>query len=382
MTVAVPPELARSRMRRALAVTVLITACSNDAAHAGRVDVRISGEKAATQGFLYPDGSEVTFLDGWQLELSHVLVTIDDVTLSEGPDTAPRDQSRTGAVVARTSGPWVVDLSVPGSEPGAGGEGFATPLTSLTPPADLDADERYAFGYRIVRATDSASRINFTDSATEALYATMVERGDAVLYVGTATFKGEDCTASDATYDFHAIPTSVPFELGFSTPTAYVNCQNQENQGAAFEGEEYQRGVAVPSNRPAVAQLTLHLEHPFFSDTVHDSPIFFDQMAAQLVGAEPGKRLTLDELAGVDPSAFTDAAGSPLPWRACLAHPELPPGKQRHFGVGHVLVDPDGPPGEVFRDYRDYVSYLASTQGHLNGGEGLCFVEREYASPR
>jgi hypothetical protein len=28
------------------------------------------------------------------------------------------------------------------------------------------------------------------------------------------------------------------------------------------------------------------------------------------------------------------------------------------------------------------VEYVQSTQGHLNGGEGLCFVDRQYPSPR
>jgi hypothetical protein len=209
----------------------------------------------------------------------------------------------------------------------------------------------------------------------------MVERGYAVLYAGTATFAGEDCTASDASYDFEALPKSVPFELGFATPTSYVNCQNQENQGDAFEGEEYQRGVAIPSNRAAVAQITLHLEHPFFSDTVHDSPLNFDQLAARLVGADTGRALEADDLSGVDPTAFTDGTGKALPWRSCLADAALPPGKQRGFGVGHVLVDRAGDPREVFRDYHDFFNYLQSTQGHLNGGEGLCYVERDYPAP-
>ena len=360
--------------------------CSSEDEHSGPVDVQISGEEAATDGFLYPSGSEVSFVDGWELRFSHLLVTVDDLTLAENPDAAPTDQSRTGALVARASGPWAVDLVVPGSVPGAGGEGLATPLTRITRMnlrgnEAFAPDERYAFGYRLVRATAAAEHVNFADADVEALYARMIERGDAVLYVGTATFKGEDCASSDPDYDFESLPKSIAFELGFATPTHYVNCQNQENQGAAFEGEEYQRGVAIPSNRPAIAQITLHVEHPFFSDTVHDSPVFFDQMAAQLVGAKPNSTLTLEHFEHVDPTAFADGAGTPLPWRACLADAELPAGKQRHFGVGHVLVDPSGDPHQVFRDYRDYASYLQSTQGHLNGGEGLCYVERAYPSP-
>ncbi len=376
----------------ALLLALLGAACSDERdTPNGGVSVQISGEEAATDGFLFPTGSEVAFADGWTLRFSHVLVTVADVTLSENPDKAPADQSLTDAFVARREGPWAVDLAIPGDAAPVGGEGTATALThfvaqNLNDDAAFEADRRYAFGYRLTVASDSAERVNFAgDEATEALYARMIAEGYAVLYAGTATFDGEDCVTSDADYDFEALPREIPFELGFATPTRYRNCQNQENQGEAFEGEEYQRGVAVLRNRAAIAQLTLHLEHPFFSDTVHDSPLFFDQMAAQRTGMADPPALALDDLSGVDPTAFADLAGRPLPWRVCPtgdAALELPQGKQRSFGVGHVLVDPAGDPREVFRDYADYVRYLQSSQGHLNGGEGLCYIERDFRAPK
>lgn len=376
-----------TRERMLAAAALLACACSDHSAAPGRVELQISGEQAAEDGFLYPKGSEVTFTDGWEIRFSHVLVTVADVTLSENPDRAPGDPSQTGPAVAKLAGPWAVDLSVPGSVAAAGGEGLATPLGVLTGEnlrggGDFASDERYAFGYRIVSARADAERVNFAPGdEAGSLYERMIDRSYAVLYAGTATFRGTACASSDDEYDFGSLPTSVPFELGFATPTAYVNCQNQENQGDAFEGEEYQRGIALPSNRAALAQITLHLEHPFFSDTVHDSPVLFDQMAAALGGTAGDGVLETERFAALDPTAFSDARGRALPWRACAADAELPAGKQRGFGVGHVLVDRAGAPGEVFRDYRDYVSYLQSTQGHLNGGEGLCFVKREYPSP-
>jgi len=51
------------------------------------------------------------------------------------------------------------------------------------------------------------------------------------------------------------------------------------------------------------------------------------------------------------------------------------------FDVGSVPYDAAASPEEARRDYRDYVHYVQSTQGHLNGGEGLCFVQRRYPSP-
>ena len=362
------------------------TACGENAA-GGTIAVQISGEDAATDGFLYPTGSEVAFTDGWELHFSHVLVTVARVTLSENPHFAPSDQSRTGPAVARSDGPWAVDLAGPGSATGAGGEGKATPLftiedQNLRDGEPFDADQFYAFSYDTVPATHSAELVNFAgDAEAEALYESMIGNGYSVLYAGTAHFRGgDDCRSSDPDYDFSELPAELEFELGFATPASYVNCQNLENQGDPLPEEEAPRGIALPASRAALAQITLHLEHPFFSSIVHDSGIYFDQMAARLVGDPPRTKLTIDALLGVDPTELSDGRGTPLPWRVCN-DAELPPGT-RAFDVGTLPVDRNGAPEDAIRDYRDYVNYVQSTQGHLNGGEGLCYVRRNYPSPR
>lgn len=116
----------------------------------------------------------------------------------------------------------------------------------------------------------------------------MVQKGYAVLFVGTATFKGTDCTTTDATYDFMKVPTTVKFSLGFATPVSSINCQNQTNQGDAFPNEEYQRGVPILANKASGAQLMYHMDHPFYADVQHEPGLFFNQMAAQLVGKPDG----------------------------------------------------------------------------------------------
>lgn len=350
------------------------------------VNLTISGEDAAHGGFLFPSGSEVTFADGWELRFEHVLVTVGSFTLSENPDKSPVDQSQTDRLVARAEGAFAVDLTAPGDVPGAGGEGDALMLTAMASQNlrngdPFELDRRYAFGYSILRARSDARRIGFEPGSTaDAAYERMVERGDAVLYIGTAEFKGEGCTTGDPDYPFDALPRSVPFELGFPTPTTYLNCQNQENDGQPFDGEEYQRGVAMLPDRRAVAQVTLYLEHPFFSDAQHDPALRFDPMAARL-GATGGSTLTLDDLAGVDLAGLSDSSGAALPPRSCDGSP-LPPGQVLNVGVGSVPVNPAGDPARELRDYRDFVLYVQSTQAHLNGGEGLCAVRRDYPSPR
>lgn len=352
----------------------------------GRVQVAISGEDIAVDGIAFPKGSEVTIVDGWAIELSHVLVTIADVTLSQNPDLVPSDQSRTGGVVARAKGPWAIDLHVPGTIPGAGGEGLATPLALIENQTERDGqpfenDERYAFGYDIVPASAQAQIVNFGDDPdAQAAYAKMIDTGATVLYRGRATFRGQDCDSSDRSYDFGKIPEKVAFELAFQTPTSFLNCQNQDNQGAAFDDEEYQRGVAVPKNTDALAQITLHLEHVWFSSTVHDPVLRFDQLAGRLVGKPEGAVVELDDLRELDPTAFVDAEGTPLPFRNCDGSP-LPTGTQLRFDSGSVPIDPGAKPSAALRDYRDFIQYVQSTQGHLNGGEGLCYVERRYPAP-
>jgi hypothetical protein len=351
------------------------------------IDVTISGEDAAVDGFLFPRGSEVTFADGWELVFDHVLVTVGNLTVAENPDKAPTDQSQTDAVVARMAGPWAVDLHKPGTVPGAGGEGLATHVISIPNQtenggAPFATDTRYAFGYDLVVATDGATKVNFDgDAAAETAYAEMVAGEYAIYYVGTATFKGDaTCETSDEAYDFDALPTTVPFKLGFKTPTSFLNCQNQDNAGDAFPDEEYQRGISVPENQAATAQMTLHLEHAFYGDVEHEPAIYFTQMAAQLVGKPAGTAVRTEDLVGLDPTAITDAAGASLPWRVCGGS-ALPATDQMGFETGTVPVDPSKPASDALRDYHDYTSYVLSTLGHLNGGEGLCFVKRNYASP-
>lgn len=366
------------------------SACSpeqgSDEGKAGGVQVAISGEDIATEGISFPTGSEVTIVDGWSIELEHVLVTIENVTLAEDPNLMPSDQSRTGAVVARAAGPWAVDLHVEGSVPAAGGEGLATPLVVLENQTERSGaafaiDEPYAFSYDIAAASAEASIVNFDgDDAAQAAYAEMIDAGASVMYIGTARFEGQDCEVSDEEYDFASFPREVPFRLMFGSPASCVNCQNQDNEGEAFPDEEYPRGVAVLPRGNTLAQITLHLEHFLFSAAVHEPSLRFDALAAQLVGKPEGSVLTLDDLAGVDPTAITDAEGAAVPFRSCDGSP-LPSGTQLRVDTGSVPVDPGADADEALRDYRDFIHYVQSTQGHLNGGEGLCFIDRHYPSP-
>lgn len=370
--------------------------------------VTISGEGAALSGFSFPAApNEPSFVDGWDVKFERILVTVDNIVLKDNPDMNPTDQSVTGPVVAKATGPWAVDMSKPGkqteirpsettatdvhgTEPAADdGHGHAAPGTrhpnaqplvkiqGLEGNAKLDPAIRYGFGFDIVTASANATKTNL-DSASEADYAEMVSKGWAVLYVGTATFKGTDCKTSDPSYDFAALPKTVKFRFGFKTPTQYLNCQNSDLRGKAFEGEEAQRGVQVDAHGGSSAQITLHVDHPFWNTVDHDAAeLFFDQMAAL---ASPDGTLTLEDLSVADFTSFKDKTGAALPWRSCVATKEPKQGT-RAFDSGSVAVNPMASPETALRHYGDFVSYQQSTEGHLNA-DGLCAVKRLFPAPR
>jgi hypothetical protein len=359
--------------------------------------VTASGEVLALSGYGFPPATpdDPVFVDGWAVTFSKVLVTFDHVKLSRNPDKSPSDQSQTDALVAQSDGPWAVELHKGGPLLGKGGsDEQAVAITAFTGQskngnAAFDSTQRYAFGFDIVPATETAQNVNL-DTADLADYQEMISNGYTALFVGTATFAGTGCTQSDATtaqpYDFNQLPTVVNFRFGFKSPVTNTNCQNPENGAATFGGEEFIRGVALKQNATTLAQATFHTDHVFWENFVHDSPAHFDQFAAQYVGVTPTPpTATLEGMAKVTNfnTGFTDKLGAALPWRSCVdssIYP-LPTEPQMRFDSGTVPVNPAATAAQALRNYRDAVTYSESTMGHLNA-DGLCFVQRNYDSPR
>jgi len=378
----------------------------------GGVLFAASGEVLALTGYAFPPASAdgPAFVDGWDVHFTRLLVTVDNITLSQGPNARPGDESCTESTVAKVSGPWAVDLSHadPSYLPGKGGAGEqAVPIAALahqnypagnTAAFDTGGTTPYAFGFDLVPASTSAMNVN-VDAAGLADYQTMIVDGCAVLYVGTATFKGATCTCPTAidpnqacdptTYaGWPTVGQAVPFHLCFKSPTSYVNCQNPDNDPAkALSGEEHERGIFFKSNASVVAQATIHTDHPFWDSVLHDSPAHFDQFAALVAGqARNGvfPPVTTGLAQAIDYTAYKDAQGHALNWRYCIApptdvHPQL---------TGPMAFDPQSVPHTSSGDgcmglgsYYDFTTYNQSTQGHLNS-DGLCFVDRHYPSPQ
>src|SRR5882724_759465 len=167
-----------------------------------------SGEVLALTGYAFPPAGDMDarFVDGWQVDFTRLLVTIDKITLSSNPDVSPGNQALTGpapgavggGLVAEVDGPWAVDLahSDPKNLPGKGGpDEQAVPIVALKNQNKngnrgfATDGTRYAFGFDAVPAVSSALNVNL-DAAALSDYQQMVQDQCVVLYVGTATFKG------------------------------------------------------------------------------------------------------------------------------------------------------------------------------------------------
>jgi hypothetical protein len=356
----------------------------------------------ALDGYPFPPASadDTAFVDGWDVHFTRLLVTVNDITLSNGPFIKPGDESCTEFTVAKVTGPWAIDLahSDPNNIQGKGGpDEQAVPIAALsrqnypagnTAAFDTSGASPYAFGFDLVQAQPNAMNVNL-DATGIADYQDMATHGCVVLFVGTATFKGSDatCTAPGAPAAYYATEyanwpktgETVNFHLCFKTPTSYVNCQNPDNSGEALAGEESQRGIYFKNDQSVIAQVTVHTDHPFWDSVLHDAPMHFDQYAAAVAGLGQNgvyPTVTLEMIKGIPYApAYKDPAGNSLYWRYCID----PPTDVHAKFTGPMAFDAQSVSG--LTDYYDFASYNASTLGHLNS-DGLCYVDRHYPSAK
>src|SRR5256712_61605 len=373
--------------------------CGGSSSNGGKIQFTASGEVLALGGYGFPPASgPLAFVDGWEIRFAKFLTTIDKIKLYTNPDTSPTDQSRVGSLVAEVAGPWAIDLHKGGPLVGKGGTNEqAYPIALLDNQNKnggkaFDPSTCYAFGFDLVPATASATFLQLASNDPD--YQDMITNQYVVLYVGTATWRGNGaggaaCTSPPgSSFDFTTLPQVVNFRLGFKTPTTYLNCQNPDNDPAlGIGGEDHQRGIQVQGNTTVVAQVTVHTDHPFWESFVHDSPAHFDQLAALATKDASGNyNVTIQATLGVDYTHFKFGSAD-LAWHSCV-----PTGGQGQYNfpnqnpyIGFVSGNIPhsgltGDPTTSIRDYNDYMYYNQSTQGHLNS-DGLCFVQRHYPSP-
>ncbi len=403
-----------------------VAPCVNESSlKPGQLLLSASGETLALQGYTFPSPNGA-FADGWAVSFSHYIATFDKVSLWTDPDMVPTDQSQHGPLVAELDGPWAVDMHlngpsfpyIDGKEQGERAIAFAV-LSNENKngngPFPTDGT-RLAVGFSAVEPTPNAFNVNL-DADGLAAYEYMIQNECTVYYRGTATWVGNtnggkcvaptdagvsvdagDGTGNEA--EFSNIPTTVNFDFCFkpadlgglqpgAAETSWSNCDNQDNDPApGLSGEPHARGIAFPSNKYVIGEVTFHTDHPFWESTEHDTPARFDQFAAQTVGISTDGGVStvhFSDVTGVNYLAFTDKTGAVLPWRTCDPNYQNPNGGSRigqmHFDPVRVPQCANGDRSTGLCDYYDFSKYDQSTQGHWNGSDGLCFVQRHYASP-
>jgi hypothetical protein len=382
---------------------------------AGTILLSASGETLSLGGFDWPPSSmdDTCMVDGWQFTLYRYITVPTNVTLWADPNEVPTDQSKHGAVVAHVVGPWAIDLHKGGPLPGKGGGGEeALPFAQILAMDDgsaFDPTTTYGFGFSTIPAPKDVYNVNLDSTPgpdglndLDEYTNVMIPNGYSVLYEGVATYMGgAACNVGDSgtgseevKYDFSTLPQTVPFRLGFSTPTSYVNCQNGTDFGSqpGINGEDHPRGVQVSAANSIISQVTIHMDHPFWESFAENSPLHWDQIAAQYLGVT-NPMATIEDLQFIGPpgakttkpldfTAFTDNASKPIPWRTCdMGYYTTTGTGQLAFNPLKVNVTIGGTnPTVGLRNYYDFIRYTQATQGHLNS-QGLCFIDRQYPSP-
>jgi hypothetical protein len=335
----------------------------------GSFAVTISGEDLALEGYAFDaatassQGDPPAFVDGWTIKFDHVVITVGNLRLNEGPDTNPSDPSQVGAEIARSPGVWAVDLAKPGAETDKGsGQPGAWRLTTLD--GNFDASTRYAFSYDTLPASATASKVGF-DAGSEALYQQAVTKGWAMAFQGKATFVGKPTPPLAPPFD--AFSKTVNFTIGLANASSYINCQNPD---LGSGGDEAQRGVQTLPNQAATVQIALHTDHLFWDALdVEGTPLHFDHIASQAAfdaqnPAAPGV-VTSDDLANVLLNTmYIRGTTTTLPSRTYVAD----------YTPAQSTFVPD-PGGTGITTLLDYLAYTQASGGHLNA-DGECEVVR------
>ena len=189
-------------------------------------------------------------------------------------------------------------------------------------------------------------------------------------------------------YDFSQLPQTMSFQFAFPTPTNYVNCVNYTASELAMMTI---RGVQSSTSTSEIEQVTVHMDHPFWESFEEDTPVHWNQIAAQYIG-QTNPTAHLEDFIGVPFSPFQDKNKVVMPWQWCENTYSPPSNGAMSFSTLSVPIDPTGTCtgmiGQDFtmdncpaiRDYYDYIRYTQSTQGHLNS-QGLCYIDRQYPAP-
>lgn len=235
---------------------LVLAGCGAEAGH-GDLAVTASGEAAAVEG--YPSSTGIAFVDGWEIEWSHVLVSLDLFHLR-------RDASGP----ALETDPVIVDLHDALTQ-----DVWTFPM--------LPAQRYDDVGYEIVPPNASARAVGTVAAAD---VQTMVSEGVSVWLLGTASHPDHGDVALDLRIPMH---------------TAMSEC---------VSGVDRTSGLVITPNGSTTAQMTFHLDHFFFDSIVAEEPDVRFQAYAAAAGDDGV--VTFDDLAAQRLADLRDLDGTPL----------------------------------------------------------------------
>lgn len=338
--------------------------------------VTVSGEDLALLGYDWTadslaDGDPPAFVDGWAVKFDHVIVTLANVNVSADPDKDAGNPQDVGAVVASADGPWAVDVSIGGDVIGKSEspDEKTIPITAFAKQANgkaFDPEARYAFSYDTVAASADAKLTNL-DAAGLKLYEEAKTKGWAIIFAGTATYKGPEPEAGSV---FAEIPSEVKFTLGLANPSSYINCHNTDLKEVAGE---FPRGIQASATKSTTVQITIHTDHGFWDTlNIEGTPAHFDPIAAQAsTYGMPTKTgvVTIEDLVDVDVTGFTTKDGSPLPWRSVVSDYTAPAGQMKYNQNGTTF--------KKAGSFAAYLGYSVTSGNHMNA-DGECEIKNNY----
>lgn len=334
------------------------------------VQVTFTGETFGSLGLTYPPGAsdDPFFVDGWEVTFQEYLVVLGDLQLNE--NALAVDPRTLGALVARKAGPYVVDVSRPGSLVAVDGTSPAGGIFQWTTKDDgsaFDPARKYSFSYAVKKAVLPATQVNLR-AAQFADYELMVQKGWSKLVKGTATFKG---AAGSKTGKFAALPDSFPFRFGWNDEGGVLNCINP-----AFgedEGDPNVRGIQVTTTGAVRAEVTAHADHLFWDTLLEEgTPLRFDPYAAW---ATAGQLLDINAL-GSKSLAATFADGTPMPDRA----PQVTAGfVTNQADPTRLTLGLNGVPAAQIKGLSDFMAFSAQASMHMNA-DGLCYNVGQHAA--
>jgi hypothetical protein len=362
---------------------------------ANTISVTFSGETLGISGLPYTPvhTGDPYFVDGWSVTFSEYIVVVDNVRLNLDPLSSSTIWSQMGAPVAVKKGPFVIDSHhIPPGFVGKDGIEPASPLfvwNHLDDGSSFNTGIRYAFSYDIIQAVYPAISVNLPPNEL-ADYDLMVKNHWSKFVRGEATHLPINVQGSyndpsnpnntAAMAGFTAMSQDVHFAFGWDDHTQLLNCVNTDNGDMVIDNLA-NRGVQTNNNGTYVSQITIHVDHLFWDEILHEgTPLRFDAIATwapqNTTDANPFfiNDLSQQKLT----TTFSDDAGTPIPDRGpAMTGNGLPPFTTDQPNPKQVIMNTNGY-NSFPNNYADFMVFSVQSQSHLNA-QGLCWAVGQHS---